>query len=70
MINIAQQAPRLLFMRAFASYFDGKPAGLNPSTIIRHTPNFISLREKINTSIMEDYQQAHEYVKVRGRVGG
>lgn len=42
------QAPRLLFMRVFSQYFEGKPAGLNPPSIIRATPLFQQLRNQIN----------------------
>lgn len=48
-ISIAQQAPRLVFMRTFAQYFDGKPSGLNPPAIIRNTPHFQQLREQVRT---------------------
>ena len=37
---LLQQAPRLVFMRAFAQYFDGKPSGLNPPAIIRNNLYF------------------------------
>lgn len=49
-ISIAQQAPRLVFMRTFAQYFDGKPSGLNPPAIIRNTPHFQQLREQVRTA--------------------
>ena len=39
-ISVAQQAPRIVFMRAFAPYFEGKPSGLNPPSIIRATKMF------------------------------
>jgi len=39
-ISAAQQAPRIVFMRAFAPYFEGKPSGLNPPSIIRATAKF------------------------------
>lgn len=63
------QAPRLVFMRAFAQYFDGKPSGLNPPSIIRATPYFSQLRDAINDTILEDYGAARDYVKVGGRGG-
>eukprot|EP00201_Polytomella_parva_P020499 CAMPEP_0175042260 /NCGR_PEP_ID=MMETSP0052_2-20121109/2450_1 /TAXON_ID=51329 ORGANISM="Polytomella parva, Strain SAG 63-3" /NCGR_SAMPLE_ID=MMETSP0052_2 /ASSEMBLY_ACC=CAM_ASM_000194 /LENGTH=3805 /DNA_ID=CAMNT_0016305023 /DNA_START=33 /DNA_END=11446 /DNA_ORIENTATION=+ len=63
-INMAQQAPRLIFMRAFASYFDGKPSGLNPTTIIRSTPYFVQLRTSINDTIVDDFASARDYVKL------
>lgn len=34
-ITVSQAVPRLLFMRAFSHYFEGKPSGLNPMNIIR-----------------------------------
>lgn len=39
-VSVVQQAPRLVFMRGFAPYFEGKPSGLNPPAIIRATPLF------------------------------
>jgi hypothetical protein len=35
-------------MRVFSQYFEGKPAGLNPPSIIRATPLFQQLRTQIN----------------------
>ena len=58
------QAPRILFMRAFAQYFEGKPSGLNPVNIIRTTPNFVNLCEKINETVKKDFLASGEYVKV------
>ncbi|KXZ55711.1 DHC8 protein [Gonium pectorale] len=63
-IGLAQQAPRLIFMRAFAQYFDGKPSGLNPGSVIRSSPNFNTLRNSISSSIQEDFAAAREYVKI------
>ena len=34
-VSVAQAAPRLLFMRSFSHFFEGKPSGLNPVAIIR-----------------------------------
>lgn len=51
-------------MRAFAQYFEGKPSGLNPPSIIRSTPYFMMLRTEINQTILEDYTAAREYVKI------
>ncbi len=34
------QTPRLLQMRVFAPYFEGKPATINAPAIIRSTPLF------------------------------
>ncbi|CAD7701709.1 unnamed protein product [Ostreobium quekettii] len=58
------KAPRILFMRAFARYFEGKPSGLNPVNIIRATQEFIDLRQRINDTIQNDFKAANEYVKV------
>lgn len=63
-ISIAQQAPRLLFMRSFAQYFDGKPSGLNPPAIIRNQAYFQGLRMKVIDTINEDFKAAQEYVQV------
>ena len=63
-VNIAQQAPRLLFMRAFNQYFDGKPGGLNAMSVIRGTPWFWDLRTQINETVSGDFGAAREYVKV------
>ncbi|KAG2501733.1 hypothetical protein HYH03_000233 [Edaphochlamys debaryana] len=63
-IGLAQQAPRLIFMRAFTQYFEGKPSGLNPASVIRASPLFNSLRNSILASIAEDYAAARDYVKI------
>jgi len=63
-ISVAQQAPRIVFMRAFAPYFDGKPSGLNPPSIIRATQMFQDVRSHVNTNITEAYKDAQEYVKI------
>lgn len=34
-VGMMQAAPRLLFMRCFSHYLEGKPAGLSPAVIIR-----------------------------------
>ncbi len=34
-ITLTQAAPRLLFMRGFSHFFEGKPSGLNPVNIIK-----------------------------------
>ena len=68
-IGLAQQAPRLVFMRAFAQYFEGKPSGLNPTSVIRSSPYFSELRTSITDSIQDDFTAAREYVKVRWRAG-
>ena len=34
-VGVMQAAPRLLFMRCFSHYLEGKPAGLSPAVIIR-----------------------------------
>lgn len=34
-ITLTQAAPRLLFMRGFSHFFEGKPSGLNPVSIIK-----------------------------------
>ncbi|KAG2451278.1 hypothetical protein HYH02_003884 [Chlamydomonas schloesseri] len=63
-IGLAQQAPRLIFMRAFTQYFEGKPSGLNPASVIRASPYFGELRAAINNTVHEDYAAAREYVKL------
>ena len=35
-ITLTQAAPRLLFMRGFSHFFEGKPSGLNPVNIIKY----------------------------------
>ena len=34
-ITLTQAAPRLLFMRGFSHFFEGKPSGLNPVSIVK-----------------------------------
>ncbi|KAK9828903.1 hypothetical protein WJX72_002692 [[Myrmecia] bisecta] len=63
-VAVAQGAPRLLFMRSFSHYFDGKPSGLNPINIIRATPHFQGTRMKIDDVIKQDFAAAREYVAI------
>lgn len=63
-ISIAQQAPRLVFMRTFAQYFEGKPSGLNPPAIIRNSLYFQSLRNQVVETIKEDFDASAEYVQI------
>lgn len=34
-ITLTQAAPRLLYMRGFSHFFEGKPSGLNPVSIVK-----------------------------------
>lgn len=43
-VAIAQSCPRLMFMRAFSSYYDSKPSSLNAVPIILETKEFQDLR--------------------------
>ncbi|KAG1661620.1 hypothetical protein FOA52_002850, partial [Chlamydomonas sp. UWO 241] len=63
-ISIAQQSPRLVFMRTFAQYFEGKPSGLNPPAIIRASPLFQTLRQSVTDTIAEDFDASAEYVTI------
>lgn len=51
-------------MRAFAPYFEGKPSGLNPVSIIRSTPEFARLIATINKTVVGDFAAAGDYVQV------
>eukprot|EP00242_Pyramimonas_sp_CCMP2087_P005349 CAMPEP_0198205188 /NCGR_PEP_ID=MMETSP1445-20131203/8681_1 /TAXON_ID=36898 /ORGANISM="Pyramimonas sp., Strain CCMP2087" /LENGTH=1441 /DNA_ID=CAMNT_0043877371 /DNA_START=94 /DNA_END=4415 /DNA_ORIENTATION=+ len=64
MIATMQQVPRLLLMRSFTHYFDGRMNGLNPVHIIRSTPRFITLRAAIDQVIIKDFEDAREYAQV------
>lgn len=62
--GVPQGAPRLLFMRAFAHLFEGKPSGLNTLNILRNMVHLTSLRAAINQTIIDDFTAAREAVKV------
>jgi hypothetical protein len=62
---LPQGAPRLLFMRAFAHLFEGKPSGLNTVNILRSMPHLTQLRAAINQTIIDDFTAAREAVRVR-----
>jgi len=64
-ITLANGAPRLLFMRLFSQYFDGRPSGLNVNNIVRQSPQMVALRTSISEAIKADFLNATEYVKVR-----
>lgn len=59
-----QGAPRLLFMRAFAHLFEGKPSGLNTVNILRNMPHLTQLRAAINQTVIDDFTAAREAVRV------
>jgi hypothetical protein len=59
-----QAAPRLLFMRAFAYHFNGKPSGLNTVNIIRSMPAYVALRARINEVVLADYAAVREASRV------
>jgi hypothetical protein len=62
---LPQGAPRLLFMRAFAHLFEGKPSGLNTVNILRSMPHLTQLRAAINQTVIDDFTAAREAVRVR-----
>eukprot|EP00878_Enallax_costatus_P031474 GHUV01034420.1.p1 GENE.GHUV01034420.1~~GHUV01034420.1.p1 ORF type:complete len:647 (+),score=200.09 GHUV01034420.1:874-2814(+) len=62
-ISVAAGAPRLLFMRAFAHLFEGKPSGLNTLNILRNMGYLTSLRGSINQTIIDDFTAAKEAVR-------
>ena len=66
MINLIQAVPRLLYMRVFAGFFDGSPAGkgLNPVSIVRSTDYFQKLLQGINEVVTEDFKSADEYAQI------
>lgn len=66
-ISLASAAPRLLFMRLFSQYFDGRPSGLNVNNIVRTAPQMVQLRHSISNTIKQDFFNAQEYVRVSHR---
>lgn len=64
MLLASQAAPRILYMRAFAQYFTGKPSGLNIRNIICSSPRYQQLTHDIDTTVAEDFAAAGEYVNV------
>ena len=63
MIATVQAVPRLLYMRSFSHYFNGKFQGMNPVSIIRSTDYFAQVRSRIDGVISKDFAAAAEYVK-------
>ena len=63
-LNTVHAAPRIMYMRAFASLFAGRPSGLHVRNIILAAPRFNSLLEEINATIAEDFAAARDYVRV------
>ncbi|CAG9462898.1 unnamed protein product [Pedinophyceae sp. YPF-701] len=63
-ITLAQAAPRVLFMRSFGQFFDGKLQGLNPVHIITHASQYLEARDRISEVIRSDYQQAADYAQI------
>jgi hypothetical protein len=56
----------VLFMRAFAHLFDGKPSGLNTLNILRGNSHMIALQHSINQTAIDDFTAAREAVRVSG----
>lgn len=63
-LNTVHAAPRIMYMRAFASLFAGRPSGLHVRNIILAAPRFNALLEELNATIAEDFSAAREYVRV------
>lgn len=63
-LNTVHAAPRIMYMRAFASLFAGRPSGLHVRNIILAAPRFNALIEDLNSTIAEDFAAAREYVRV------
>lgn len=59
-----QAAPRVLFMRAFAHLFEGKPSGLNTLNILRSNGHMNALQHAINQAVINDFIAAKEAVRV------
>lgn len=64
MFTILQAAPRVMFMRAFAHLFEGKPSGLNTLNILRGNSYMIGLQHSINQTVIDDFTAAREAVRV------
>lgn len=62
-LTCVQGVPRLLLMRAFSQFFDGKVTGLNPSAIIRNEPHYVDLRSMIESLIRNDFAEARQYAQ-------
>lgn len=62
-LTCIQGVPRLLLMRAFSQFFDGKVTGLNPSTIIRSEPHYAELRSSIESLVRSDFSEARLYAQ-------
>lgn len=54
----------MLFMRAFARLFEGKPSGLNTLNILRSNSYMIGLQHSINQTVIDDFTAAREAVRV------
>jgi hypothetical protein len=59
-----QAAPRVLFMRAYAHLFEGRPSGLNILNVLRSNPHLTALRAAINQAVIDDFSAAREAVRV------
>lgn len=56
-------APRILYMRAFAPCFAGKPSGLNVRNIVAAAPAFRGHCAAIDATLASAYAAAATYVK-------
>jgi dynein heavy chain, axonemal len=63
-LSTVQAAPRILYMRAFAQLFQGRPSGLHIRNVINTTPRFVRLLADISSTLSEDYATGRECAKL------
>jgi hypothetical protein len=64
LLQIIQSAPRILYMRVFLPYFEIKFTGMPPINIIKGTPYFWIVRDRIYEVIKLDFAASRAYAQV------
>lgn len=63
-LSTVQAAPRILYMRAFAQLFQGRPSGLHIRNVISTTPHFVKLLADVSETLSEDYATGRECARL------
>lgn len=63
-LNAVQASPRILYMRAFAQLFQGRPSGLHIRNTICTSPRYERILEDITTTLSEDYSTGRDCAKL------
>lgn len=64
LLQVVQATPRILYMRVFSQFFDYKFTGMPAINIIKGTPYFWIVRQRIQEIVKLDFAEARAYAQV------